>query len=269
MLSHALRLIAVVAAILLCTLLPFLPGRYDSLAAPLSTLSRIFGIVSLLLTPFGTLLSASAHSSWLAGKRRVISIAAATGSSLVLVILSLAAWALSSTSLAVAIFALGAYALSKALPRLTLPVAGFYLLVIPIAVLSIQRAFLHRAVDFARSRAIRNSAQLIADIERYRANNGRYPLSIFGPWKDYSPGVIGVEKFHYEPAGEAYNLLFELPARELSTREIVAYNPLDEQNVTSHTADRLNWTHEQLTTRRTYYAVHDAPQPHWKYFWFD
>ncbi len=28
-------------------------------------------------------------------------------------------------------------------------------------------------------------------------------------WWDYKPSVIGVEKYHYEPSGAAYHLLFE------------------------------------------------------------
>jgi hypothetical protein len=34
------------------------------------------------------------------------------------------------------------------------------------------------AVEFSRSRAIRNSARLIADVEHYRAANGQYPASL-------------------------------------------------------------------------------------------
>jgi hypothetical protein len=41
--------------------------------------------------------------------------------------------------------------------------------------------------------------------------------------------------------------------------------------MTSHAMDLLELTPEQLALERTrgHYAVHDAPQPHWRYFWFD
>jgi hypothetical protein len=39
--------------VLFCTLLPFLPGDYDSLAIPLSGMARIFGKAGLLLVPVG------------------------------------------------------------------------------------------------------------------------------------------------------------------------------------------------------------------------
>ena len=40
MIAHLLRIAGATAFILLCTILPFLPGRYDSLAVPLSMLDR-------------------------------------------------------------------------------------------------------------------------------------------------------------------------------------------------------------------------------------
>ena len=39
------------------------------------------------------------------------------------------------------------------------------------------------------------------------------------------PSVLGLEKYHGEPSGEAYNLLFEQVARDLATREFVVANP--------------------------------------------
>ena len=49
------------------------------------------------------------------------------------------------------------------------------------------------------------------------------------------------------------------------------YNPRDQQAMTSHKMDRLQLTPQELALeqRRGHYAVHDAPHPHWKYFWFD
>lgn len=39
--THFLRIIAATAGIMLATVLPFLPGRYESLAVALSTMARI------------------------------------------------------------------------------------------------------------------------------------------------------------------------------------------------------------------------------------
>src|SRR5262245_54253081 len=50
------RLTVIVTAVvltLLATALPFLPGRYDVLAVPLSGIARVCGIASLLLVPIG------------------------------------------------------------------------------------------------------------------------------------------------------------------------------------------------------------------------
>jgi hypothetical protein len=50
--------------------------------------------------------------------------------------------------------------------------------------------------EWSRNHAIANSREFISDIEQYRAQYGRYPTSLLAQWKDYYPGVVGVEKYH-------------------------------------------------------------------------
>jgi len=277
MLKHFLGITAATAVIILCTLLPFLPGRYDSLAVPLSGMSQLFGKVGLLLVPVGALWIASGYWSRLAGKQYVFAIAALIASSVVWAILSLGAL-VSSLSLGLGALALWAYVVSRVTPRLRLlksatprPTSAIplYMIIVPVAVALLQLVLVGRATEFSRSRAIRNSAQLIADIEQYRAAHGRYPTSLLSEWLDYSPSVIGINEYYYEPSGDAYNLVFEQFTVQFGTKEFVMYNPRDQQVMTSHKRDLLRLTPEELEPRRGYYAVHDAPHPHWKYFWFD
>jgi len=280
MLTHFLRITAATAGIILCTLLPFLPGRYDSLAVPLSGMSQVVGMVGLLLVPVGALWMASGYWSRLAGKQYVFAIAALIASSVVWVIASLGALVSSGLSLRLGALALWAYVVSRVLPRLRLvtsatprPTSAIprYMLIVPVAVALLQLVLVGPATEFSRSRAIRNSAQLIADIEQYRAAHGRYPTSLLSVWKDYSPSVIGINEYHYEPSGNAYNVFFEQFTFQLGTREFVMYNPRDQQVMTSHKMDLLQLTPEELALEqsRGHYAVYAAPHPHWKYFWFD
>lgn len=280
MLTHCLLITAATAGITLGTLLPFLPGRYDSLAVPLSGMTQIFGIVGLLLVPIGALWVASGYRSRLAAKQYGIAIAALTVSSFVWLIVSLGALVSGGLLLGLGALAIWISVVSRVVPRLKLlkgatprpasPVA-FYMFIVPVAVALIQVAVVPPAIEFSRSRAIRNSARLIADIEQYRAANGRYPASLLSVWEDYLPGVVGIKEYHYEPHGDAYNLFFEQFARAVGTREFVMYNPRDQQVMTSHKLDRLRLTAEGLALEQTrgHYAAHDAPQLHWKYFWFD
>ena len=91
---HALGIIATTAFIMLCTLLPFLPGRYDSLAAPLSTLAQVGGVGGVvLLTPVGALWLVADRSRRLAGKRFGFALAALIAGSLVWALVSLGALA--------------------------------------------------------------------------------------------------------------------------------------------------------------------------------
>jgi hypothetical protein len=126
--------------------------------------------------------------------------------------------------------------------------------------------------EFSRNRAIANSHDFVRDIEVYHDEYGRYPVSLAAMWKDYYPDIVGIEKFHYSPFGESYNLFFEQPRflfDNIGTREWVVYNPNDDQRMFSHTAWFLLLTPEELERSQGWYAVHDASTPHWKYFWFD
>jgi hypothetical protein len=280
LLIHGLGIATAIAGLTLGTLLPFLPGRYDPLAMPLSLMCRIFGTVGLLLVPVGTLWVSAGYWNRPAGRQYGIAIAALIASSVVWVIVSLGALVSGGPVLALGAMVFWIYVAWRILPRLkrlktTTPLStdavAFYLIGVPVAVALLQTALVAPAIEFSRSRAIRNSAGLIAEIERYRAAHGRYPASLMSVWEDYLPGVIGIKEYHYEPSGDAYNLFFEQFALHFGTREFVMYNPRDRQAMTSHKLDLLQLTPGELAVEqsRGHYAVHDGPSPHWKYFWFD
>ncbi len=278
--THSLGMTAAIAGIILGTLLPFLPGPHDSLAVPVSSMAQIFGTVGLLLVPVGALWVASGRWSRLAGKQYGIAIAALIASSVVWLIVSLGAL-MSSLLLGLGVIGLWIYVVSRVLPRLKLlqsatpqptRAVAFYLLIVPVAVALLQIAVVGSAVEFSRNRAITNSAELIREIEEYRNANGHYPTSLLAEHQDYEPSVIGIKQYFYEPSGDAYNLIFELPTFLLAnpgTTEFVVYNNRDEQTIIAHDSDILRWTPVELRQRRGWYAVHDARSPHWKFFWLD
>jgi hypothetical protein len=69
-------------------------------------------------------------------------------------------------------------------------------------------------------------------------------------------------------AGQAHiKLCLAIP--KIGTEEFVVYNKQDEHIMLSHTSWILIFTPEQMQTTQGWYEVHDAPSPHWKYFWFD
>lgn len=147
--------------------------------------------------------------------------------------------------------------------------AALELVVVPLAVVLLQWAFVGPILASSRDRAIVNAGRLIVGIERFHSEHGRYPASLLSLWEDYPPGSIGIRRYQYEPYEDAYNLGFEHPSLVFGTNEIVVYNPRDRQVFTSHDADLLEWTGEDLRLRRGFYSVHDLPQPHWKRFRFD
>ena len=290
---HVLGVVVTIAFILLCTLLPFLPGSYDNLAVALSEMAHLFGVLGLLLVPVGLIWLAAERSSRLARRRHVFPLLALIASTLVWFGLCLAAILHSGFVLCGAVVLLWMLVVRKAWARFrqaaepldgpkTLPdrsgtlsaprsVLPFYLIAVPIAVALLQWALIDRAVEMSRNRAIANSASLIAAIEEYRNRNGRYPTSLLAELPDFKPGVIGIPEYRYEPHAEAYNLVFEQFIHRFGTREFVVYNPRDEHVMTAHTSDILEMTPEQLVVERTrgHHSRHDLPQPHWKSFWFD
>lgn len=283
MIRRLLGVVVATALILLCTLLPFLPGGYDNLAVALSEMAHMFGIVGLLLVPIGLLWLAANRSSRFTQRRHVLPLLALIASTLVWLSLWLAAIVQSGYSLSVAVVLVWIWVLRKAWTTFrrgpqtlgSTPAGSsalpLYLIAVPIAVALSQWALVERAVEMSRNRAIANSAPLVAAIEEYRNRNGHYPTSLLAEWPDFKTGVIGIRQYHYEPHGEGYNLVFEQFNYRFGTREFVVYNPRDEHVMTAHAIDILEMTPNQLALERTrgHHARHDLPAPHWKLFWFD
>ena len=279
MIKHLLGIVAAIALVLFCTFLPFFPGRHDPLAIPLSVMAQAGAIVGLVVVPFALLWIFAERSSRLLKSRNVFAVLTLIVSSLVWIAVFFVALTQSGYTFGTVVLVLWFVVFylvyfwfkrrgSTAQTRSALP---FYFVIVPIVVVLVQFAFLERAVEFSRNRAIQNSAPLIGAIEDYHKANGRYPTSLHAVWPDFLTYVVGIERYHYEPHGEAYNLFFEQFSYRFGTQEYVMYNPRDEHVMTSHAMDLLELTPEQLVVERTrgHYALNDAPQPHWKYFWFD
>lgn len=286
MLRHSAGLSAATLLVAACLLLPFLPGEYDGFAATLSAWSQVVGTAGLPLVPLGAIWLAYElkRRQWRPDTRPAkdlghglaqASLAVAT-----LVALGFAgfAWGIVGRSLGFAVIVLWIYFAVRIAGRLkamthwegrTFHPAPLYLVAVPIVAAVLTFTLVGRAVEFSRNRAIENSALLVADIERYRDANGHYPPSLLALHHDYKPLVVGIEKYHYEPNGEGYNVFFEQLSDRLGVREIVMYNTRDEHVMTSHAMDLLTLTPAELARQRGYNAVHNASRAHWKYFWFD
>ncbi len=284
--KHMAGLVALTVLLVLGLLLPFLPGRYDDLAVTVSSLVAVLGFAGVLLVPPGALwlihearrCTSRDRPSSGADKGFFFAIASLCVTALVAALVSLGAVVSGRLTLGFVVLAPSAYALARTARRLgglkraqdrPFHPAPAYMVVVPVAILCARFLFLERSVESSRSRAIRNSAGLIAEIEAYRTERGHYPPSLAALHKDHDPGVIGVRQYEYERRGDAYSLFFEQPAVPVGAREIVMYNALDEHALPSHDTDILRWTPEELAARPGHYARHDTASPHWKYFWFD
>lgn len=284
MTSHLLRMTGMTALMVLCAVYPFFPGGHDPLAVPLSIAAQLCGATGLLLVPIGILWLVTDlrwGSTPSAGRRRRFQVAA-------LIVAALGALAVSLLLSAAVGFAAGSIALAlsswvvaRCVARLTRsshPHAGsvdltpFYLVLVPVTTVVLLSWLAAPVTKYSRNRAIANSEELITALERHRRVHGRYPSSLHAVWPDYSPSVVGVERFHYAPNADAYDLVFEQPTLlfdNIGTREFVVYNKSDQHVMPSHAAWILTYSRDGLAGRQGWYAVHDASSPHWKYFWFD
>lgn len=285
-----LTLIAGIAALLiLCIIYPFLPGEYDNLAMMLSVMAQTFGVFGLLLVPAGGLWLI--YELWVQARKRrnlpvkarryYFALVSVIAASVVAFVITFVAFASGGISFVLLIPVFWLYTLSRLIPGLKLlkdtesrdfNPAPLYLIIVPLVVMLFQVTFAAAATESSRNHAITMSAELIRDIEEYQRLYGRYPGSLLAVWKDYYPSIVGIEKFHYVPDKDAYNLFFEQPRflfDNIGTREFVVYNKLDEHTMISHTSWILLLRPERLPATQGWYAVHNTTTPHWKYFWFD
>ncbi len=252
-------------------LLPFLPGRHDPLAMSLSAAATGVAFGGLLLVPIGVVWLISSRGYALAKLALVVATLVAAGAALATAangsmaggVLVLAAWVIWLVHLWRRV---GAARTAGAGLEQALPIA---LIVVPLVAVAVRTAFTGSAAAWSRDRAIANTAEIVADIERFRERTGAYPVAISSVWPDYHPGIIGIERYRYEPSGAAYNLYFEHPSTNLAVREIVMYNPRGEQDISSHAFDLLQFSPEEIRRQRGYFASHDLRQAGWKRFLFD
>jgi hypothetical protein len=287
MVKHVALMSVAVLLLIGCMFYPFFPGQCDALATTLSAMSQVFAVVGLALVPFGSIwlayelrtCAASAGSPPAPDRGYWFALAAIGLSSIVVVAVSLAAFATNvGLSVALGVIILWTWCAWRLTAKLktirstdvrTFNAAPLYLIVLPLVAAVCKFTLLAHAAEFSRNRAIDNSARLISDIERYRDVHGHYPRALNSLNEDYQPGVIGVNRYQYEPSGDGYNLYFEHFALALDAKEIVMFNRRDEQEFTSHNADLLEYTGTDLKLRRGYISVHDASRRNWRYFLFD
>lgn len=271
---HLALIVGIATLLVLCVAYPFLPGGYDRLAVPLSTMAQVFGVVGLALVPGGLL--------WLTMPRLGFAISVLSTAVGTCVALILALFATLSVGNAFGVLTLAAwvYVLVQLMPRLKrlrraegsgFHPAPLYLVCLPVLALVTQLLLAAPMARASRDRAIANASPYIADIEQYHARHRRYPVSLQAQNRDYHAEVVGVERYVYVQQGDSYNLSFEQPRFLLDrfgTREWVVYNPRDEHRVYSHTAWLLP-PPEVAEPSQGWYASGQTGHTHWMYFLFD
>ncbi|NEU07760.1 hypothetical protein GZH53_05500 [Flavihumibacter sp. R14] len=279
---HLLRITLITILLLACIFLPFIPGDYDASAITLSTIAQLVSLAGLLFIPMGLAWLIYELRKRRAGKTSIkgyhFALAALVISGIVVLAAVVGALASNNRFPAIGILLGGGYFIFRTVRKLrrnknsaarNFNFTPVYLVCIPLIAVLSRQLYIESATEYSRDYVIRQSAGLIRDIEAYRQRTGHYPTSLHSLWEDYKPSITGIQRYHYEPYGKAYNLYFEQLSYQAGTREIVMYNKFDEHQFTSHNQDLLRLSPSELDRQRGYFAVHQLEARHWKYFWFD
>jgi hypothetical protein len=280
-----LLLTAGALAVVVLVALPYLPGNYDALAVPLSAMMQLFGLTGLILVGFGLLWCLLRQ---LPGRRSHAQPASKVeyrfaSAAVITATVVLAPSALLATShagpilglLLALIFVTSAGWLLRRIRNSHIAPSEIsrwgprYLILIPLTATAARFLLVPAMGETSRARAMDNAGSLIAAIEQYQQQHGRYPVSLASLNTDFRPALMGVRRYVYEPTEVTYNLFFEHLAHAFDTREIIMYNPRGAHQMTSHDADLLEYSGSDLELRRGYYAIMDAARPNWKRFLFD
>jgi hypothetical protein len=265
---HWLQLIALNLLVILCIILPFMPGPYDSLASAVSVVAQTTGFIGLLLVPVAIIWLIQeirkltrknmVANNWTNGY--FFAITATVISAFIILVYALGFLMLAGPTSAVILLLGAGFLLYKLLPsihslkrsdNIAFHTAPLYLLSIPVISFVVRILLIGPVSDYSRNYAIENGQQLINAIEDYYVKNKHYPETI--ETLDYvaKPFIMGIEEFEYQRHGDTYNLWFTQRQAIIATEEVVMYNKNDEHNVKGH------------------YASFDTKKSHWRYYWLD
>ncbi len=275
--KHVLLILFIIGIAVTGIFLPYIPGDYDYFAGGISSILQFAAFASLLLVPVGLVWcimdflnrennKVPRYPNYL----RNIAFAIAV---IIILAAALGSHASKNGFSSFIVLGLGVIILlkirkaGKEASSRRYYATPYYLIFIPLAVVSIRIAFIEKVKNHSTDYVIKQSELLIKDIEAYKEKNGRYPVSIQSTIDDYKPSISSVRRFHYELSGDAYNLYFEQISEMPGTEEIVMYNKLGEQEMTVHNQDLLREEPQRII--RGYHHVVELPQGKWKVFYFD
>lgn len=265
-------LVLLLVALPVAMILPHLPGRFDASASTLSFVAQAGSYASVAFVPIGI--------AWLTPISQTRTIAAATSlaGGLALSVVVLSAAAVNQLALGLLVAAVGTGLLrrlhshasgTRSSARTSRRRFGAALLALPTLLILFAQLALPAAAEWSRDRAIQHSAVLVDAIETFYQRRGHYPLSLQSLNRDVPTGVVGVERFEYEPSGDAYNVFFIRQAVALDASEVVLYNRLGEHRFASHELDILQYDGDELDRRRGDRRRTPLRQPGWISILFD
>jgi hypothetical protein len=196
--KHILLIILTIGIIALGIFLPYLPGDLH-FAIGLSVAIQFAAFASLLLVPIGLIWCSIEivrrkridYSIKLQHYLWIIVLAVAV---IIILAAALGAFASKNRFASIIILGLGVYIFSKIREKGkdlmsadpgSKSLTPYYFIFIPLIILYIRMTFLETVKNITTKSAIKQSEQLIQDIESYKIANGYYPTSLQSTIEDY------------------------------------------------------------------------------------
>jgi len=274
---------------LVVMIFPFMPGKYDPLAIALSSFVQIYsglGLITVIPASLWLLRNIKyptnvvPNDSLLLKRRIIFKVYFWLNFVILLLVILFTGYGLSST-LGIAHFISLVYFSGKMLKKIIDPKSHRLLFsvclpaalaLLPLLLFVFQMVLDRPLTTMSRNRAIRNSRELVDEIERFNQSYGVYPHTLNAIHMDFSTGIAGIEKYHYTYDKSSYNIYFEQPRfffDRVGTREFVVYNPHDRHLMMSHTVWHMIMEPYQLMNGQGWYESLETGHPHWKRFMFD
>jgi hypothetical protein len=127
--------------------------------------------------------------------------------------------------------------------------APMYIVLIPVIALLTSKFALEKAAAFNRDKAIVKARPLIAAIEEYKTEHGKYPERLEELEGKYIPEIprlnaMNIRPYHYEKRNGSFQLSFE-QLWHWSATEVVVYNTSGQKgikgNYENYSAKHINW----------------------------
>jgi hypothetical protein len=276
---HLIRLALINLLLVVCFILPYLPGPSNDIVTAVSLYAQSPGFLGLIVLPIGLIwitfellklrsndLKYSKISFWLA----IIATLLITLIGVLMTVVIIAQFSVFGGIMGSLILI---YALIKSVkgiinlrlqPSIRFNVVPVYLFIIPLVSLGARFYMEPSLSTYSRNTAIGQGESLIALIEEYKNKQGYYPSRLSDLGTSPRTHVMGIQPFRYNTTGNDFHLSFSQWVQFGIVEEIVLYDRKTAEDVNQ----AYNYYFDQHRVKGAF-ASYNTHHTHWRYYLCD